>query len=281
MGANVDEMVRKKEAYLNVGFFSVRAAIYFVIWAALAVWFARKSEAQDKDGDPKHTLAMQGLSAPALPLFALSLTFAGFDWIMSIDPKWYSTIFGVYIFAGAVVAGLSVLSILSVGLQTAGYFKRVSTVEHRHDVGKLLFGFTVFWAYIAFSQFFLIWYANIPEETIFFRERMTEAWMPVSALLLVGHFIFPFGFLLSRHVKRSAFGLRFGAATLLAMHWLDLYWLVMPNLDHHPHFSIADVGGLLAPAGIAAFLVARSASTSNLFPVKDPRLAETYKVENL
>lgn len=277
-----DEVVHEKAAYLNAGAFTVRAAVYFAAWILLAWWFSKESEKQDVDGDPGHTLKMQARSAPAMPLFGLTLTFAAFDWLMSLDPHWYSTIFGVYVFSGAVVSGLAALALLTVGLQTSGYFRKVSTVEHRHDVGKLLFGFTVFWAYIAFSQFFLIWYANIPEETLFFRERMTHEWMPISALLLFGHFVVPFGWLMSRHTKRSAKGLCLGAVILLAMHWIDMYWLVMPNLDHHaPHFSWIDLAGLLGPAGVGALVVARKAASTNLFPTQDPRLSETYKVENL
>ena len=277
-----DEVVHKKAAYLNQNFWSVRAVIYFAIWAGLAWWFSKESNAQDVDGKKEHTLRMGAFSAPAIPLFALSLTFGAFDWLMSLDPHWYSTIFGVYIFSGAVVSALALLSLITVGLQTSGHYTKVSTVEHRHDIGKLLFGFTVFWAYIAFSQFFLIWYANIPEETVFFRERMSHEWMPVSALLLLGHFIVPFALLLSRHVKRHPMGLRAGAALLLFMHWVDLYWLIMPNLDKEgPHFSLVDVGGLLAPLGIGLVVVARKAASTNLYPVQDPRLPETYKVENL
>ncbi len=277
-----DELVHKKAAYLNLHAFTIRAVVYFAIWGVLAYWFSKRSTAQDADGKREHTLAMQARSAPAIPFVALSMTFASFDWLMSLDPHWYSTIFGVYIFSGATTSSFAVLALFTVGLQTSGYFRKVSTVEHRHDVGKLLFGFTVFWAYIAFSQFFLIWYANIPEETVFFRERMGEGWMPVSAALLFGHFIIPFTLLLSRHVKRNAVGLSVGAVLMLVMHWVDVYWLVMPNLDRHaPHFSWIDLGGLLGPLGVAAVVVAWKASRENLFPVRDPRLPETYKVENL
>jgi hypothetical protein len=277
-----DPVIVAKSAYLNTNAFFIRAVVYFVIWAVAAWWFAKKSRDQDKSGDPNVTLTMQSAAAPTVLVFALSITFAGFDWIMSLDPHWYSTIFGVYIFAGSVVGALAVLALMTVRLQDNGYLNKVSTVEHRHDIGKLLFGFVVFHAYIGFSQYFLIWYANIPEETIYFKHRWIESWREVSLLLVFGHFVVPFLLLLSRHVKRNSIGLTLGAVILLAMHYLDLYWMIMPNLDHHgAHFSWIDLGGLLMPLGIASALVGRKIAEGPLYPLSDPRLPETVTVENL
>lgn len=279
-----DENLHKKAAWLNPGFWTGRAVFYFVLWSAIALFFARHSQQQDADGKDEHTHKMQALSAPATLLFALSASFASFDWLMSLQPHWYSTIFGVYIFSGAMVATFATLALLTIRLQVTGYFKKVSTVEHRHDIGKLLFGFTVFWAYIAFSQFFLIWYANLPEEIVFFHQRLEGGWHGLSVFLPVGHFVVPFALLLSRHVKRSIPGLTIGAILLLVMHYLDLYWIVMPTFEKHgPDLAKAwiDVAALLGPIGVIALVVARKAATTSLFPVKDPRLAETLHLENL
>jgi hypothetical protein len=277
-----DKAIAKKLAYLNSNFFYGRAAFYFAAWAILAIWFGKLSADQDAAKKPSLTTKMQAASAPSIFVAGLTLTFAAFDWLMSLDPKWYSTIFGVYIFAGGFWAALALLALVTLFLQGKGFLQKVSTVEHRHDIGKLLFGFTVFWAYIAFSQFFLIWYANIPEETIFFKHRWIGSWQDVSMLLLFGHFVIPFLWLLPRTVKRHKLGLGLMAAWCLVMHYVDMYWLVMPNLDHHgAHFTWIDLGGLLGPVGVGALAVSLRVAKGNLFPVGDPRLPEAVRLQNL
>lgn len=276
-----DELLAKKQVWLSSGFFIVRGFVYIAIWSALGWTFSRQSERQDTSGDPAITSYLQKLSAPMMLVFAVTISFAGFDWLMSLQPKWYSTIFGVYVFAGGFVGAMAVLALITIRLQRAGLYKRVSTVEHRHDIGKLMFAFVVFWAYIAFSQFMLIYYANLPEETIFFRNRWFSSWSNVSLLLVFGHFAFPFLFLMSRHVKRHPVGFTVGAIVILFSHYVDMYWLVMPILDTEGvHPSWIDVAGLLAPVGIMATVVALRAKATYLYPVKDPRLAETLRVEN-
>jgi hypothetical protein len=280
-GAAHDPIVHAKAAYLNVPFFFGRAAFYFAAWSGLAYWFAKTSERQDDGKHADLTLKMQTRSAPATLIFALTLTFASFDWIMSLDPRWYSTIFGVYIFSGSVTSSLAALALITLMLQRDGLLQRVSTVEHRHDIGKLLFGFTIFWAYIAFSQYFLIWYANIPEETIFFRMRGEGMWRVVSTVLVLGHFFVPFTVLMSRHTKRSREVLGGMAVLMLAMHYVDMYWLVMPNFEEgRGSISWLDVAGLLLPAAAGFFVLARKMSAGPLYPTGDPRLPETVKVDN-
>ena len=280
--ASRDALLKAKSGYLNPTFFFARAFVFFALWSLGARWFSRQSSAQDAGGDPAFTARMQVASAPSTAVFALTLTFAAFDWLMSLDPHWYSTIFGVYVFAGAVTSSLSALALITIALQRAGLLQRVSTVEHRHDIGKLLFGFTVFWAYIAFSQYFLIWYAGIPEETIFFKHRWIGGWRAVSLILCVGHFVVPFCVLMSRHAKRSALVLGSTSALLLAMHFVDLYWLVMPTLDvQGARFTWIDVVALALPLGVLSLVVAHKASRGPLFPVNDPRLAEATQLQNL
>lgn len=282
-----DVLVAGKEPFLNAGGFTFRAVLYFAIWCGLAWWFRSRSVAQDASGDIRITQRLQTLSAPGMVLFAVTVSLASFDWIMSLDPHWYSTIFGVYIFAGCFLGILSLLSLLIVTLQRGGSIGQSVTIEHRHDIGKLLFAFVVFWGYIAFSQFLLIWYGNIPEETVWFAHRWDEpAWRTLSIALAVGHFVVPFFFLLPRAVKRSRLGLSLAALWLLAMHYLDLYWLVMPAYHGEVPVSglvlalvlaaaLVGVGGLFL--GLLGLLMRKPA----LVPVRDPRLPESLSFENM
>jgi hypothetical protein len=278
-----DKLLQAKSAYLNPTFFYIRAVVFLAAWVGLSLFFRQNSLAQDKTStDLTPTVKMRTLSAPAVLIFGLTISFAGFDWLMSLDPHWYSTIFGVYVFAGAATSSLSALALITIALQRAGLLQKVSNVEHRHDIGKLLFGFTVFWAYIAFSQFMLIWYANIPEETIFFRHRWEGSWKVVSMLLLFGHFVVPFLTLMSRHAKRSPLVLAAASVLLLVMHYVDLYWLVMPTLDAHgAHVSWIDLAGLLGPLGVGVWILAQQAAKSPLYPLNDPYLADAARIENL
>jgi hypothetical protein len=279
--AEHDHELHKKAAYLNPTFFFIRAAVFLAAWTGLSLWFSRTSRAQDTSGDPRLTQKMQMASAPGVIVFSLTLTFAAFDWLMSLDPHWYSTIFGVYVFAGSTVSSLAALALMTMALRKAGAYGKVSTIEHQHDIGKLLFGFIVFWAYIGFSQFMLIWYANMPEETIYYRERWEGGWHVVSIALLFGHFIIPFIVLLSRHAKRHNMVLGVSCVWMLVMHYVDIYWMVMPNKTHHFEPSWIDLAGLLGPFGVGALALALTARKSPAYPLKDPRIPETTHVENL
>jgi hypothetical protein len=281
--AKHDPILIKKAAWLNETGFYVRAFIYFAIWSGLALLFRRLSFKQDQTNDKTLTTRAQIFAAPAVAFFALSISFAGFDWVMSIDPHWYSTIFGVYIFAGAGLSSMCLAAIVLVRLRSWGLLGKVATVEHQHDLGKMLFGFIVFWAYIAFSQFILIWYANIPEETVFFNRRWYEfdgSWRPWSLLLLFGHFFIPFALMLSRWAKRINWLLVTGATLLLAMHYVDLYWLVKPNFGPF-HFSWVDIATWAGPAGVLFCVIAQQMAKGPIYAINDPRIAETSKMENI
>jgi hypothetical protein len=276
-----DPLLRWKSPFLNVPFFLIRAAIYFGCWSFIGVLYFRLSRGQDATGDPAPSVRLRRLAGPAIIVLGITQTFASIDWIMSLTPHWYSTMFGVYFFAGAFIGFIALLSVVAVATRSAGLLDTVITVEHLHDVGKFLFAFTAFWAYIAFSQFFLVWYANLPEETIWFKARLEGSWKVVSILLIVGHFVAPFFFLMGRAVKRKGWSLAAGGAWLLAMHFVDLYWQVMPTL--HPggvRVSVLDVAALLAVGGCfvaaAGWLMRRQA----LVPLRDPRLAESLAFEN-
>lgn len=276
-----DHVLQHKQPFLNPTGFVLRSVLYVAAWALLGWFFRRASMRQDEGGDSAITRRLQSLSAPALIVFALTLTFAGFDWIMSLDPHWYSTVFGVYLFAGSVIAIMATLILLLLQLQASGVMVRVVSWEHYHDLGKLLFAFTVFWAYIAFSQFMLIWYGNIPEETAWFKHRWGHGWEVVSVLLAAGHFGLPFLFLLSREVKRRRATLLAACSWLLVMHYVDIYWLVMPSL-HAEHFQIhwLDAATLVGVGGLFVGALGLTLRGQALVPVRDPRLAESLAFEN-
>jgi len=289
--AATDPLVKHKVASLNQPFFIARPALYALFWAVASRWLFRSSVGQDGDGDPQRTLRMERASTWMMFLFALTATFAAFDLLMSLDAHWFSTIFGVYFFSGCALASMSLLAIVLWYLQARGRIAHAVTREHYHDVGKLMFAFVVFWAYIAFSQYMLIWYAHIPEETGWFLRRQQEPWLWFSIALIFGHFFLPFLALISRVPKRRKGVLALAGAYLLAIHWVDLYWLIMPEygahahkgteLGHHgPWFSVMD---LLLLIGMVGFLVAAIAWRLRgcaLLPVRDPRLAESLTFEN-
>ncbi len=280
--APTDALLRWKRPYLNQGFFLARSAAYLVVWSAVAVWFLRLSRRQDDRPDPAIAARLRRWSGPLLVPVALANTFAAFDWLMSLDPHWYSTIFGVYLFSGSLLAGFAFLALAAVALRRSGIAPGAVGIEHFHDLGKLLFAFTAFWAYIAFSQYFLIWYGNIPEETAWVRERMLGPWLWVSVVLALGHFALPFFFLLPRGVKRNAAALTAAAAWLLLMHLVDVVWLVVPSVPARgPLFALACAGALLAVAGAFLAVFGSLLVRHPLVPLGDPRLPESLAFENV
>ncbi|MFQ5739219.1 MAG: hypothetical protein ACE5JX_09400 [Acidobacteriota bacterium] len=276
-----DALLGHRAVYLNSSFFFLRSLIYLLSWTIIAWWFRSQSLRQDLSGGGGVTRRLQAASGPALVWFGLTVTFAAFDWIMSLDPHWYSTIFGVYFFSGCVVAGLAFLVLVIVVLQQQGFLIRAVTFEHLHDLGKLLFGFTVFWAYIAFSQFLLIWYANLPEETEWYACLLENGWEPVTVLLVLGHFVVPFFFLLPRDIKRRRSTLLAAAIWLLVMHYLDLYWLVMPNFHPGSLPGLGDLATLVAVGGLFTSWLSMLLRRGALVPMRDPRLQESLSFENL
>lgn len=287
-GAVEDELIAAKQPYLNGGFFGLRNIAYFAIWGLMATFFFRNSLAQDDSGDSKLTLKMQSLSAPLCILFAATIVFASFDWEMSLQPQWFSTIFPVYIFSGAVLSCLSTLIIIAVLLQSSGRLSEDITTDNYHDLSKLTFGFVVFWGYIAFSQYLLIWYANIPEETFWYQIRQSNGWAAISLILLFGHLLIPLLAIMPRTFRRNKSYMFFAAIFLLAMHYLDHYWLVMPA------FTSMEVDGLnvnfvnllcclLCFVGIGGLYIASFcylAGGKALIPMKDPRLVESLNYTN-
>lgn len=284
------ELVRKKAAYLNVTWFTIRAAVYFAVWALLARFFFRNSLAQDKTGKAELTLKAERVGIVGSFLFAGATTFAAFDWLMSLDPEWYSTIFGVWYFANCAIASFAFLIIVTMLLQARGLLRDVVTVDHFHDLGKLMFGFMCFWAYISFSQYFLQWYANIPEETQWYLVRQggpvpghPNGWQRVAFALVACGFVIPFVGLMARDVKRNRTCLFFGAWWLLAVRYLDMYFVARPefNRSHGPEFWLIDVGCIVGLGAVYLGSLMRIASDHPILAGRDPRLPESLVAKNL
>jgi hypothetical protein len=279
--AGIETQLDFKLAYLNPTFFGLRWLAYFVIWSGAALWFWRRSLGQDVTRDPQASIRMERFSGPTLVVFALTVTLASFDLLMSLDLAWYSTIFGVYFFAGGFVGFFALLTILTLALQRGGRLARVVTIEHFHDYGKLMFAFVFFWAYIAFSQYLLIWYSNIPEETVWLRQRQEHGWAAVALVLLFGHFLLPFLGLMSRYAKRHRGLLGLWAVWIFAMHWCDLYWVVMPEFSPGGlPFAWLDLACFLGLGGLYLAGLARLAGSRSLVPSGDPRLQDALRFEN-
>ncbi|MEO0511923.1 MAG: hypothetical protein AAF108_03395 [Planctomycetota bacterium] len=268
-----------KAPFLNSPFFIVRAVIYFVVWGVLAYRLSSLSLEQDRTGDRWLTQKARYTSGWGVLLFALTTAFAGFDWLMTLDYHFFSTMWGVYFFAGGAFGSLALVATQLGLLRRAGRLDGVVTEEHSHDLGKLLFGFSVFWAYIAFSQYFLIYYSNIPEETAFYLARMQD-WLPLTIVIVAGHFVFPFFVLLPRPLKRRAGWIGVVGALLLLVHLLDTTWVVRPMIylkSEAPDpglagmwIDIAGTGGVVCV--YLGFLIRRVFSVP-LVAFNDPRIA--------
>lgn len=266
-----------------------RLALYFVVWWFLRRMLWRHSTLQDENGDPALTSRVRFHSSYGMLLFAFTSTFFAFDWLMAVaDYRFFSTMWGVYFFAGNLFSAVSLCILILAALGRAGKLRGLVTGEHLHDLSKLAFGFTVFWAYIAFSQYFLIWYANIPEETAFFIYRK-EHWPLLTTTLVIGHFIIPFYILLWRPVRRSWVAMSFVALYLLVMHLLDIYWIIRPAVDlgstaAHPTFearSLAfEAAGIIGVLSVFMGVLVRRIAAGPLVPIKDPRLAEALRHKN-
>lgn len=279
------DTLAKKAAYLNQNFFYIRAVLYFVFWLVLSGFLFNNSTKQDETKDVRVTAKLQSRSPVAMIFFALSLTFAGVDWVMSMEPNWFSTMFGVHLFASSAVTIHALIIVVTLSLKKAGYIGNEINVEHYHDLGKLQFGFLVFWAYISFCEFFLIWYAGIPEETVYFHRRWDYAnWRLLSQGLIAFHFIFPFYLIMSRNAKRNPGMLRFGAAWILMVHVAEMYWLVLPYYAEFQDIDLnlvwLDVAALFGVVGLYLAVVFRRMLNHSLIPVGDPRLKRCLEFVN-
>jgi hypothetical protein len=276
-----DSILKAKAAFLNPTSFAYRTIIYFLLWSLWATRIYRHSTRQDTTKSLDQMHALSRWSAPGLLMLVLSGTLASFDWSMSLDPHWYSTIFGLYCFAGGAFSFMAMWFLILKSLRDKGVLRNAVNIEHYHDVGKWMFALTVFWAYIAFSQYLLIWYANIPEETIWFLHRFEGSWSWVSALLLFGHFIFPFLVLVFRSSKRNLKVLTVMAIWFLVIQYIDWYWQVMPNF--YPHgFSLhwLDAACLVAPLSALGLVFWSRMRAHAVMPIGDPRFEQALRFQN-
>lgn len=266
-----DHILHHKTSYLNFKFFLIRLIAFFGIWLFFRHKIIGNSLKQDETGADSHTLSNVKLSVIFILLFALSYSLFSVDMLMSLQPHWYSTMFGVYSFAGLFQSSIALISLLTIYSMRKGYLNGFVNENHLHDLGKFLKGFTVFMAYIGFSQFMLIWYANIPEETEFFLQRAHGPWMMISLSLLFFKFIVPFLWLLPQRAKRDPSRLKAAAILILVMQYVDIYWLIYPNFNEGVAvFGAYEVGIFLGFFGVFWMGIQHFLSKNSLIPMKDP-----------
>ena len=260
-----------KAIWYSTPFFLARLAVVFGLWLLSWKLLAGGSIQQDESRDPRFSLFAKRFSAPFMWIFALSVTVTAVDWLMGMSPRWFSTIFGVYVFAGFFLSGLAgtVLGVLH--LKGQGRLTEVKP-DHLYSLGGFLFAFSVFWAYAAFSQFLLIWYANLPEETFWFNTRLHGGWYPLTILLAVVRFILPFVLLLGREGKSDPRRLRMVAILVLAGQALDLYWIIVPELGRGVLLGWQELAFALAFTGLGLLLAKGQMGKGKDLPVGDPNL---------
>jgi hypothetical protein len=276
------EIIEHKQFLLNKKFFLARLILYLIVWSWIVHRYFKWSTDQDQDGALENTSAGQRFAPAGIILFAFTLTFFAFDWLLSLDGTWYSTIFGVYVFAQCAVFMFACLILMTLALRSAGLLGQAVTVEHFHDLGKFLFGFIVFWTYIAFAQFFLTWYSNIPDEVAWYHKRWADnggTWQIISLALITLNFFVPFWFLMSRNIKRRLPLLAVGASCIVVMHIVEAYWIVMPNFGPMEP-SFVDLGCLLGVFGVYMAFVLHGMEEYSLVAVGDPRLPRALEFEN-
>jgi len=268
-----DPIIAEKALYLNTTFFLVRQGVYFVVWGTLGFLLTRWSAEHDRTGDPRLLKKMEKLSGAGIVVYFLTVTFAMVDWTMSVNPHWFSTIWGMLYIGGQGLSAFAFGICVLVMLAHTAPLDRVLTSHHFHDLGKLLFAFLMLWAYLSFSQFLIIWSANIPEEIPHYLNRWQNTWKFLSIFIVVGHFMVPYALLLSRDLKRNYGKLRIIATWLLCARVAEYYWHIMPEL-HRDGFTMTllDVALPLAMGGIFISLFVSQLGGRSLLPVNDPQL---------
>jgi hypothetical protein len=277
-----DILLQEKHWYLNAPFFILRLVLYFVIWSGFAFLLDRMGRRQDSAPDPGLARRMQHIAAPGLAIYCLTATFAGVDWLMSLQPHWFSTIYGIYFLGGQALAALAFLILIALYLSRREPMDRVLAPRHFHDYGKLFLAFVMLWAYFSFSQFLIIWAGNLPDEIIWYVRRIENGWGWVALSLVLFHFGMPFLLLLSRGLKRVPKRLGALAFFMLFMRWVDLFWQTEPAFPHPGHrfyFHWLYIATLLAVGGIWFFAFCAELKKRPLLPINDPFLAEAVAHE--
>jgi len=240
-----------KEAWMTRPFFLARAAFYLVAWVALARMVVSASRRYDVSADDASSRHLMRWSVAFIVVFAITFSLASFDWVMSLDPGWASTMFGIYSFSGLFASGLAAIAIFAVRAERVGALRGALAADHRHDLGKLLFAFSTFWMYIWFSQYMLVWYANIPEEAAYFVRRQQGAWGTLFVVNILVNWVVPFLVLLPRWTKRHADTLVKACAVVLVGRWLDLYLMVFPPLfPAGPPFGLWEAASIVGAVGV-------------------------------
>lgn len=274
-------VVKAKAAFLNQNFFIARGVIYFALWSLWAGSIYRQSTKQDHEKSIRQMHMASKWSAPGLFLVVVVGSLAAFDWLMSLDPTWYSTIFGLVNLTGGALAFFSIVTLVSLRFRANGIMANSITREHYHDLGKWMFALTAFYTYCAFSQYMLIWYSNIPEETAWFRHRLVGGWFPISIAMPFLRFLIPFFLLLCRAAKRSLKMVAFIAIWSLVVEFIDLYWIVMPTFyKDGPQFHWLDLATLGATVSICGLVFWSRFKKHKMAPVGDLRFEQSLHFEN-
>jgi hypothetical protein len=271
-----DALLQLKEPYLNIPFFIARMIAYFAIWIFFARVIRKNSERQDTTGNVDHTMKNEKWSAAFLVLSGITIWLASTDWIMSLEPHWFSTIFGMYNMIGVLLTGVTGVTLLVIILNRRGAFDTHIREDHYHDLGKLMFAFSTFWMYIWFSQYMLIWYANIPEETTYFLARENSSWLTFTILNVVFNWLFPFVALLSASAKQKEGLLLKVSIVILIGRWIDYYWMIAPPFHHDaPSIGIWEIAPVTALIAAFFLVTLKALSKKNMIPVNDPYLVES------
>jgi hypothetical protein len=270
-----DSLLQFKHPYLNVPFFVARTVIYFVAWIGITFLLNKWSHEQDETGDAGLTARIQSLCGPGLLIYGLTVTFSSVDWVMSLEPHWTSTIYGMIFMVSQALAAMSMLTVTVILLSKEKSLAGLVTPHLLNDYGNLLLTFTMLWAYLSFSQFLIIWGGNVREEIPWYMSRARGGWAVVAVILIVFHFAVPFLLLLTRFVKRRAEILLWLAAGLILMSFVDIFWLTVPAFERTgPEFHLTDWLAILGIGGLWLWRFASQLKTRPLLPVNDPRLKE-------
>lgn len=283
LSKEAQEVVHERHAYLNAGFFVIRTAIYFLIWIVFTLVLNRFSSEQDRTADRRLSKMSTQVSGPGLAFYVLTVTFASIDWMMSLDPTWYSTIFGLIFVIGWVLSAFTLVIVVMVLLRDRLPFAGVVGKSIFHDLGKLLLAFVMVWAYFSFSQFLIIWSGNLPDEGKWYFERLEGGWQYLGLALVLLHFVLPFVLLLSRDLKRNPGRLMFVALLVFVMRFVDLYWVVIPafsHAGHHPSVisTITNISATLGIGGIWLMYFAYQLKQRPLLPMNDPYMEDLLAV---
>jgi hypothetical protein len=273
-----DPILLGKASWLNVPFFIGRSVAYLAVWLLFYWAMVRTSRRQDATGGLAPNRRSTALSAGFMAAFIVTFSLASFDWLMSLQPHWFSTIFAAYNFAGSFVSGLAVLTMTAILLRRRGPLAGVVTEHHLHDLGKLILGFTSFWMYLWFSQYMLIWYGNLPEEVTFYVGRHGAAWAVLSVANLLANWLIPFLVLLSRPSKTDESTMLRVCALLLVGRWLDLYLMIQPVFEPEaPVLGIWEIAPVVVATALFVVFLRRGLGAADLVPRGDPYLQESLR----